>query len=181
MRLLSPTPLSRSRAALGPILCCLGLGLAASIAAVGSLPVAASVEASSAKPIGTTFAFPDTGGATVDITLLKVVNNAPAKGHYHNLVGKRPVVGLEFLLKNVSAKPASLKLFSSVLYYPTTAASLTGSDGATQLGSSLSLKGTMAPGSHREGWVTTQGYNKKLQKIQATLNGVNTGSWKGAS
>jgi hypothetical protein len=55
---------------------------------------------------------------------------------------------------------------------------VTGSLGATKLGSSLKLSGTMAPGSHREGWVTAQGYNKKLIKIQTTLNGQNTGTWK---
>jgi hypothetical protein len=148
----------------------------AAILFMTALPAGAA--AVSPKPIGTTFAFPDTGGTSVQVTLLKVENDAPPKGRYKGLVGKRPVVGLEFRLRNVNAKPASLALFSTVLYYGRSVASLTGSAGATTLGPSLNLKGTMSSGSQREGWITTQGYNKTLQKIQTTLDGTSTGSWK---
>jgi hypothetical protein len=154
------------------------LGLAGTLTVIGSLPAGAKSHANSPKPLGTTFAFPDSDSTVVDITLSQVVINAPAKTHYKGLHGKGPVIGLEFTLKNISAKPASLALFSSVLYYSNTVSAVTGSLGATKLGSSLKLSGSMAPGSHRQGWVTAQGSNKKIIKIQSTLNGANTGSWK---
>jgi hypothetical protein len=144
----------------------------------GALPAGAKSHTNSPKPLGTTFAFPDGTGIFVDVTLLHVVTNAPPKTHYTGLSGKGPVVALEFELKNISAKPAPLALFSTILYYAHEVAALSGSDGATKLGPSLNLYGPMAPGSHREGWVTSQGYKKALVKIQSTLNGSNTGTWK---
>jgi hypothetical protein len=146
--------------------------------AIAAGPASAAQRASSLEPLGTTLNFPAPGGARVDVTLLRVVTNAPAKTHYIGVTGHNPVVGLEYRLKNVGAKPASLTLFSTVLYYRGETAALTGSDGATKLGPSLNLYGTMASGTTRTGWVTTQGYKKKLEKIQTTLNGTTLGTWK---
>ena len=130
------------------------------------------------EPVGTTFAFPDAKGSIVDVTLLQVQSSAPPKTKYKGLHGKGPVVGLEFNMKNISATPASLTLFSTILYYSSTVVSFTGNLGATSLGSSLNLKGTLAPGKQRSGWITIQGSTKSMERIQATLNGTNTGSWK---
>jgi hypothetical protein len=129
------------------------------------------------KPLGTTFSFPDASNTFVEVTLLRVVTKAPAKTHYVGLHGKGPVIGLEFSMKNISAQPASLALFSSVLYYSSGVVALTTSLGPTKLGSSLNVSTPLAAGSHRQGWMTVQGSRKKLEKIQSTLNGTNTGSW----
>jgi hypothetical protein len=159
----------------------LGVGGLSTFLMSGAAPANASSRVNTPRPIGTTFAFPDTTGAVVDISLLQVVDNAPARTHYKGLHGKGPVIGLEFSMKNISAKSASLALFSSVLYYSGGVATVTRSDGATKLGPSLNLGSSMGPGSHRQGWITSQGDKKKLLKIQATLNGVNTGSWQPSS
>ncbi len=152
--------------------------LAGMLLSIAGTPAGASKHAKALKPVGTTFAFPDANAAVVNVTLLKVVNGAPPKKKYHGLVGKGPVIGLEYELKNISATPASLSLFSSILYYATTVTSETKSLGATTLGPSLSLA-TLAPNKERSGWITVQGSKKSLVRIQATLNGTNTASWKG--
>ncbi|HUC04997.1 MAG TPA: hypothetical protein VL961_06340 [Acidimicrobiales bacterium] len=160
----------------GPV----AVALTVSVLAVGSLPAAAKgTKVPKPKPVGTTFDFPDTGNTFVDVTLLRVVNHAPAKGHYSGLVGKGPVVALEFSMKNISASPASLSLFSSVLYYSSGVIALTKNLGATKLGPSLNTATPLNPGAHRQGWLTVQAVNKRLLKIQSTLNGTNTGTWAG--
>jgi hypothetical protein len=156
----------------------LAIGVSSALGLLGASSAGASKGPPSPKGLGTTFAFPDAGGTIVDISLEKVVENAPPQTHYKGLHGKGPVVALEFTLKNVGSKPASLALFSSVLYYKSSVAALTTGLGATKLGPSLSLTKPLRPGSHREGWLTTQGSKSTLVKIQSTLNGNSTGSWK---
>jgi hypothetical protein len=135
------------------------------------------VFAGTVHPVGTTLIFPDAGGIKVYVTLVKVVNNAPPKTRYVGLSGHAPVVALEFLVQNKGTRAAPLNLFSTVLYYRGTAAATSQTVGATKLGPTLKLT-PLAPGSHRLGWVTTQGSKKSLQKVQSTLDGTTLGSWK---
>jgi len=147
-----------------------------------ALPASASSHKSTGpklEPLGTTFAFPDAKGTVVDVALARVITNAPPKGKkYAGLHGKGPVIGLQFVMKNISSATADMALFSTVLYYKTSVISLTRSLGATSLGSSLKLGGTLTPGAERTGWITVQGKKSSLVRIQSTLNGTNTGNWK---
>jgi hypothetical protein len=134
----------------------LPLSLAGTLSLALALPASAASHKSSGPklhPLGTTFAFPDAKGTVVDVALAKVVTNAAPKGKkYAGLKGKGPVIGLEFTMKNISTVPADMSLFSTVLYYKSSVISLTRSLGATSLGSSLKLGGTLAPGAQRIGW-----------------------------
>jgi hypothetical protein len=163
------------------------LTMAGSLSTALALPAAAAIHKAAShkstgpklEPLGTTFAFPDAKGTVVDVALVKVVTNAAPKGKkYAGLHGKAPVIGLYFTMKNISSATANMSLFSTVLYYKTSVVSLTRSLGATSLGPSLKLGGTLVPGAQRVGWVTVQGKSSSLDRIQSTLNGTNTGNWK---
>jgi hypothetical protein len=170
----------RRRSLLAAVL--LPLTLAGLLGTALVLPASASLDKSKGpkvEPVGTTYAMPDPKGVVVDVELVRVVTNATPKGKkFTGLHGKGPVIALEFGLKNISSGTADLSLFSTVLYYKSSVVSLTRSLGATSLGKSLKLGGTLAAGAQRVGWITVQGEKSSLQRIQSTLNGTNTGSWK---
>jgi hypothetical protein len=148
------------------------------VGAISVTPAAAKSSANTPRPLGTIFAFPDSGGSTVEVALVRVVTNAPPLKHYFGLHGKGPAVALEFYVKNTSKVPAPLTLFSSVLYYAHSVAGLTGTIGATKLGPLLNELTSLPPGAHREGWVTGQANKGRILKVQSTLNGSSTGTWK---
>jgi hypothetical protein len=168
------------RAVLAAVL--LPLGLFGLLATALALPASAGVDKSKGsklEPLETTFAFPDAMGVVVDVELVRVVTNAPPKGKkFAGLHGTGPVIALEFGMKNISASSADLSLFSTVLYYKSSVISVTHTLGATSLGSSLKFGGMLASGAKRVGWITVQGKKSTLVRIQSTLNGTNTGSWK---